>query len=117
LGLSKQLDASTLTIYPGRLGTPGYMAPEQLRGQPAQKASDLFAVGVVVHQLVAQRHPFFEDGRTYDFDAMLLAVEAGHADLQPTASEGLRRVTDRLLSAQAHRRGSTRSNLRILTQD
>ncbi|SCL21403.1 Protein kinase domain-containing protein [Micromonospora nigra] len=116
LGLSKQVDAATLTVYPGFLGTPPYMAPEQLRSQPAQKASDLFAVGVMVHQVLRREHPFYEDGKVYDFDAMLRAVESGSRALPAETPEGLRRVLDRLLSVQAHRRGSTRSNLRILEQ-
>ncbi|TBL30042.1 serine/threonine protein kinase [Verrucosispora sp. SN26_14.1] len=114
LGLSKQVDAATLTVYPGILGTPMYMAPEQLRSQPAHKASDLFAVGVMVHQLLNRQHPFYDEGVTYEFDRMLEAVEAGARPLTATAPEGLRRVLDRLLSVQAHKRGSTRSNLRIL---
>lgn len=116
LGLSKQVDAATLTVYPGFLGTPPYMAPEQLRSQPAHKASDLFAVGVMVHQVLNRQHPFYEDGKVYDIDAMVTAVEGGPRSLPADTAEGLRRVLDRLLSVQVHRRGSTRSNLRILEQ-
>jgi eukaryotic-like serine/threonine-protein kinase len=41
------------------LGTPGYMAPEQLRGRPADERSDIFAVGCVLYELVSGR-PAFE---------------------------------------------------------
>jgi len=40
------------------LGTPGYMSPEQLRGQPADARSDLFALGCVLHEMVSGRRPF-----------------------------------------------------------
>lgn len=39
-------------------GTPLYMAPEQILGQPAQPASDLFALGVVLYELLTRAHPF-----------------------------------------------------------
>ena len=39
-------------------GTLAYMAPEVLRGQPASEASDLFAVGVILYELLTGQHPF-----------------------------------------------------------
>jgi serine/threonine protein kinase len=40
------------------VGTPAYMAPEQLNGQPADFRSDVFAYGVVIHEVACGRHPF-----------------------------------------------------------
>ncbi len=40
------------------LGTVPYMAPEQLRGQPAEARSDLFALGIVLYQMATGQHPF-----------------------------------------------------------
>ncbi len=44
------------------LGTLPYMAPEQLRGQPADARSDIWALGLVLHEMVAGERPF--KGRT-----------------------------------------------------
>ena len=47
-----------LNDAPGRVfGTPGFMAPETLQGQPLDARSDLYAVGVVLYRAVTGRYP------------------------------------------------------------
>ena len=47
------------TTEPGvLLGTPGYIAPEQMLGEPATARSDLFALGIVLHEMLTGAHPF-----------------------------------------------------------
>ena len=42
-------------------GTPGYMAPEQLRGRHADARADVFAFGVLLFEMATGRHPFAGD--------------------------------------------------------
>ena len=42
-------------------GTPGYMAPEVLMGNPPDERSDIFAVGVVLYEALLGRHPFRQE--------------------------------------------------------
>jgi len=50
--------AATLTARGQVLGSPAYMAPEQVRGDKATAASDLYALGVVIYEMVTGRQPF-----------------------------------------------------------
>jgi len=50
-------DAS-LTMAGSVMGTPGYMAPEQIAGQPVDARADLFAVGVMAHEMLTGRNPY-----------------------------------------------------------
>lgn len=47
-----------LTLAGAQLGTPGYMAPEQLRGQPVDARADIFSFGVMAYELATGSHPF-----------------------------------------------------------
>lgn len=53
-----RLEASSLTAANSVMGTPMFMAPEQFLGQGVDHRADLYAVGVVLYQLVAGRAPF-----------------------------------------------------------
>ncbi|MDE2138750.1 MAG: serine/threonine protein kinase, partial [Gammaproteobacteria bacterium] len=45
--------------------TPGYAAPEQLRGEPVAAAADVYALGVLLHVLVTGAHPFGASSATH----------------------------------------------------
>jgi serine/threonine-protein kinase len=59
-GVARDTDA-TLTRTGLSLGTPAYMAPEQLAGAPASAASDTYALGVMLFELLAGRRPHAAD--------------------------------------------------------
>jgi predicted Ser/Thr protein kinase len=46
-----------LTVEGAILGTPGYMAPEQLKGRPVDARADVYAFGVLVHELATGQLP------------------------------------------------------------
>ena len=60
-GIARALDASGHTLHGELLGTPNYMSPEQVLGQAATGASDLYALGVVAHEMLSGQRPFDRD--------------------------------------------------------
>jgi eukaryotic-like serine/threonine-protein kinase len=77
-GLARQHGAETTLLGPGMIaGTPGYMAPEMLRGERPTKATDLFALGVVLHQVLTGEHPIeSERGTTLSPSPSLRSAQA-----------------------------------------
>jgi len=67
-GLSKLVDLqahSSMVTQQGRiLGTPLYMAPEQCAGEEADARSDLYAMGLMIYEMVTGLRPFPEESTT-----------------------------------------------------
>ena len=57
-GAADSLMSTAMTEAGRVLGTVGYMAPEQVRGQNADHRADLFALGCVLHEMASGRAPF-----------------------------------------------------------
>jgi predicted Ser/Thr protein kinase len=80
-GTARELVSMTLTDTGMVAGTPPYMAPEQLLGQPTDFRTDHFAFGVVLYELLTGRHPF--GGKSLPSTiARILAV-----DIEPPAPD------------------------------
>ena len=62
-GLARPQDSENTLLGSGVIaGTPGYMAPEMLRGERPTKATDLFALGIVLHQVLTGERPTVSGG-------------------------------------------------------
>jgi serine/threonine protein kinase len=70
------------------LGTAAYMSPEQAKGRPADKRSDVWAFGAVLFEMLTGRRAF-AGGEVYEVLASVLAREPDWALLPPTLSPTL----------------------------
>ncbi|HEX8537480.1 MAG TPA: protein kinase, partial [Cystobacter sp.] len=69
-----RMEGVSVGTQPGTFkGKLPYSAPEVLQGEPATAASDQFALGVVLHELLSGRHPF-EPGESAEPMALALAI-------------------------------------------
>src|SRR5262245_917543 len=57
-GLARAVDDATITHSGAIAGTPQYMSPEQVRGQPLEQRRDLFSLGSVLYAISTGRPPF-----------------------------------------------------------
>jgi Protein kinase domain len=95
-GLAQMDQAETLTAVGDVPGTLGYIAPERLAGAEATGAADVWAVGVLLWEALAGRHPFWavsplETARRVEAGARPLAT------VRPDLPRALCRTVDRML--------------------
>ncbi|MEP7117517.1 MAG: serine/threonine-protein kinase, partial [Acidobacteriota bacterium] len=83
----------------GFMGTPGYVAPEQWVGKPADERSDLYALGVVIFEMVTGKRPFPEREPFTLARAAIERIARRVSSLVPTVSPGLDKLVARLLAA------------------
>jgi serine/threonine protein kinase/tetratricopeptide (TPR) repeat protein len=60
-GSDSLAETDFLTGHGQILGTTPYMSPEQLKGQPADHRSDIFALGTILYEIATGAHPFHAD--------------------------------------------------------
>jgi len=98
-GLARGSDEHTpLTLLGGIVGTPAYMAPEQARGEPIDRRSDLFSLGCVLYQLVAGEPPFRGSDPVSVLAAVVAATPRPVRQCNPDAPPAFAEVITRLLA-------------------
>ena len=110
-GLAKRMSGSELDevtrsqvslTAPGVIaGTLAYMSPEQLRGQPADARSDIWALGVVLYEMTAGAAPF--KGQT-GFELSSAILNQAPRTVPSTVPSELRPVLERCLEKEPGRR-------------
>lgn len=94
-------------------GTPGYLSPEQARGEPSTVAADLWSFGVLLVELLTGRPPW---PTGLDSQALLQRARRGEADVPRALPRLETQLIRRLLDPAAERRPSARETRAALEQ-
>jgi eukaryotic-like serine/threonine-protein kinase len=103
--------SEALTVEGTILGTPQYMAPEQLEGKEVDARSDIFAFGCVLYEMLTGRRAFAGDSRATVIAAILGRDPPSIAQVQPSVTPALEHVVRRALAKQPDDRFQTARDL------
>ncbi len=104
---SGQTDAGTVSggTLPGVvLGTMGYMSPEQVRGKPADKRSDLFSFGTILYEMLAGQRAFRGDTAADTITAILSKEPPDLSQTNKDIHPGLDRIVRHCLEKNPEER-------------
>ncbi len=94
------------------MGTVGYMSPEQAKGRPADARSDIFAFGIVLHEMLSGKGPFGGDSAAESLAAVLTEDPPPIPGLAPPVT----RLIERCLKKDAGQRFQSAAELRSAIQ-
>lgn len=93
-GIARAGDSPRLTTDGSVVGTLHYLSPEQIRGETASPASDVWALGVLLYEMVTGRVPFTGDS----FTAVMARILKGSYEAPSVVTAGLPRECERLIA-------------------
>jgi predicted ATPase len=92
--------------HAGVIGTVPYMSPEQARSRPVGPPSDVFALGVVLYELLTGQHPFPADNPLDMLNAIAEAAHIPPSQLNPELPAALDELVGRMLEKEPTARPS-----------
>lgn len=110
-GIAKDASSNKMTQTGGIVGTPYYLAPEQLAGQPASERTDIWALGVLFYEMLAGAVPFKGDTLMELCNKIATAKFEPIENLNPAVPRSVSRVINRCLKKNASERYQTAEDL------
>ncbi len=116
--------AAAATALPGTepgvvMGTVGYMAPEQVRGRPADHRADIFALGAILYELLTGRRAFQAGSAVETMSAILKEeppeLERLHEELAPGLARIVRHCLEKAPEQRFQSAGDLAFDLEALT--
>ena len=111
-GIAKSIGGIDLTRDGTVMGTARYLSPEQLGGRPADARSDVYALGLVLYEMLAGSTPFNGDTEMATALARLSTDPTPIRTVRPSVPAGLEQVLHQALAREPDDRFSSASELR-----
>ncbi len=106
------LPTAPLTMEGRILGTPSYMAPEQVEGRTVDHRSDLFSCGILLHEMLTGERPFQGDSGMAIMSAILKDQPSSISSLRPEVPREISRTVRRCLQKDRNDRYQSALDLR-----
>ena len=107
-----RMPATDLTGEGRIIGTVAYMSPEQAEGKPVDSRTDVFSLGVMLHEMATGEKPFKGQTNMSVISSILKDTPSSITDVNPNLPAGLARVIRRALAKDASRRYQSATDLR-----
>jgi serine/threonine-protein kinase len=111
-GIARIRGSVQLTQGPRSMGTPSWMAPEQVRGEEADVRTDVYALGLLLYWLVTARLPFQSDNQFEIQRAHVEDVPPSPRDFAPGLPERIEKAILRALAKQPAERFASAAEMR-----
>jgi serine/threonine protein kinase len=106
-----RVESSSMTKTGIAMGTPNYMSPEQLKGQDSDLRADLFALGVVMYELLLGRRPFKGENITSLIYSILHQEPQKPSNISPQVPLLFDRIVDRALKKNVDERSQKAADI------
>jgi tRNA A-37 threonylcarbamoyl transferase component Bud32 len=103
-GIAKAANSSGATRTGTLKGKVAYMPPEQLRGSPLDRRTDVFALGVVLYEMLAGKRPWDANSEVALIGKIMSEDAPPLAELRPDVPEELLAIVDRALAKDRDQR-------------
>jgi len=103
-GIAKAAGTSPHTQTGVLKGKLAYMSPEQLRNEPLDRRADVYALGVVLYELLTGLKPFMATSEAGMVQAILFEMQVPVVQRRPDVPEALQRILARALAKERERR-------------
>lgn len=110
-GIARTADAATLTVTGMMVGTPAYLSPEQVTGEPMDHRVDIFALGVMAYEMLAGQVPYDAPTPTAAMMKRLAGPPQPVTTLRPDVPENVAAVISGCLATDPAERFQTAADV------
>jgi serine/threonine protein kinase len=106
-GIVRLAESEATLTGKGTVGTPGYMSPEQIEGNMADNRSDIYALGVIVFEMITGQNPFAAESPAMVMVKQMTEALPDIQVLKPDLPAGYGEVIRRTLAVEREKRPDT----------